>query len=262
MSEFLRQRLTLGRSGLKAGPLGLASSYGTPARGLEEAFEAGCNYFYWGALRRKGMAQAIRNIASRGKRDELIVVLQVFLHCPWAMEKSLRRGLKKLGLDYTDVLLLSWYRRPPSSKIMNAVENLKQAGAFRCLGMSSHHRTLFPQLSRDHRFDIIHLRYNAAHRGAEQDVFPLLPEDRPGTVVFQATKRMALSKSRRIPAGEKKPSAGDCYRFVLTHPQVDVAVTAPSKINYLRDNLRQTAQGHMNQDEMRWMRRIGDYVYS
>ncbi len=256
MSEFLRRRITLGRSGLKAGPLGLASSYGTPAQGLEEAFEAGCNYFYWGALRRKGMAQAIRNIASRGRRDELIVVLQVFLHHPWAMEKSVQRGLKKLGLDYADVLLLSWYSQPPPHEIMNAVDRLKKAGAFRSLGISSHHRDLFPQLSRDHRFDIFHLRYNAAHRGAERDVFPFLPEDRPGIVVFQATKRMKLVKSRRIPAGEKKPSAGDCYRFVLTHPQVDVVITAPSKIRYLRDNLKQTAQGHMNQEEMEWMRRI------
>ena len=259
--DFLRRRVKLGRSGLQAGPLGLASSYGTPAEALEEAFEAGCNFFYWGALRRKGMAEAIRNICSRGKRDELIVVLQVFLHYPWAVEKSLHRGLKKLGLDYADVMLLSWYKEPPPPKIMNAAEKMKQTGIFRCLGISSHQRDLFTQLSRDYRFDVFHLRYNAAHRGAERDVFPLLPDERPGIVVFQATKRMKLSKSRRIPESEKKPSAGDCYRFVLNHPKVDIAVTAPSKAEYLRKNLKQTAKGPMNQEEMDWMQRVGDYVY-
>lgn len=261
MTEFLRRRITLGRSGLKAGPLGLASSYGAPAAGLEEAFEAGCNYFYWGALRRKGMAQAIQNIVSRGKRNELIVVLQVFLRNHWAMEKSLHRGLKKLGLDYADIMLLSWFNKAPSPKTLAAAEKLKQSGGFRCLGISSHHRPLFPHLARDYPFDIFHLRYNAAHRGAEQDVFPHLPENRPGIVVFQATKRMQLAKSKRIPGDEVRPTAGDGYRFVLSHPSVDVTVTAPSKIKYLRDNLKQTAKGEMNKQEIEWMRRIGDYVY-
>ncbi len=261
MTEFLRRRIALGRSGLQAGPLGLASSYGTPAAGLEEAFEAGCNYFYWGALRRKGMAKAIRNIASRGNRDEIIVVLQVFWRNHRGMEKSLHRGLKKLGLDYADVMLLSWFKKPPSPKSMAAAEKLKHAGSFRCLGMSSHHRPLFSQLARDYPFDIFHLRYNAAHRGAEQDVFPHLPENRPGIVVFQATKRMQLAKSKRIPDDEVRPAAGDGYRFALSHPSVDVAVTAPSKIKYLQDNLKQTAKGEMNKQEIEWMRRIGDYVY-
>jgi predicted aldo/keto reductase-like oxidoreductase len=261
MSEFLRRRVILGRSGLQAGPLGLASSYGTPAAGLEEAFDAGCNYFYWGALRRKGMAQAIRNLTQRGCRDELIVVLQVFLRNRGVMEKSLVRGLKRAGLDYADVLLLSWFKAPPSNKVMSAAEQLKKSGACRSLGMSSHHRSLFPQLVRDYPFDIFHLRYNAAHRGAEQDVFPHLPENRPGIVIFQATKRMKLAKSPRIPPGENRPSAGDCCRFVLSHPQVDVAVTAPSKLKYLQENLRHTAKGEMNPKEIAWMHRIGDYVY-
>ncbi len=261
MTEFLRRRITLGRSGLKAGPLGLASSYGTPAAALEEAFEAGCNYFYWGALRRKGMAHAIRNISQRGQREKLIVVLQVFLRNHWGMEKSLQRGLKKLGTDYADIMLLSWFNKPPSPKTIAAVEKLKQSGGFHCLGISSHHRPLFPQLARDYPFDIFHLRYNAAHRGAEQDVFPHLPENRPGIVVFQATKRMQIVKSKRIPEEEARPTAGDCYRFALSNTSIDVTVTAPSKIKYLRDNLKQTAKGEMNKQEIEWMRRIGDYVY-
>ncbi len=46
----------LGRTGLKVRRLGMGSSYGAPAAAYEEAFERGCNYFYWGALRRGGMA--------------------------------------------------------------------------------------------------------------------------------------------------------------------------------------------------------------
>ena len=46
--QFDEKRL-LGSTGIEAGPLGLASSYGAPARAFEKAFEMGCNYFYWGS---------------------------------------------------------------------------------------------------------------------------------------------------------------------------------------------------------------------
>ena len=63
----------LGRTGLKAGRLGVACSYGAPTAAFEEAFEQGVNYFYWGSMRKESMARAIRNIIGRGKRDELVI---------------------------------------------------------------------------------------------------------------------------------------------------------------------------------------------
>ncbi len=68
--------IVLGRTGLKAGRLGVAASYGAEANAFEEAFERGCNYFYWGSMRKNGMRQAIQNICAQGKRDESITVIQ------------------------------------------------------------------------------------------------------------------------------------------------------------------------------------------
>jgi hypothetical protein len=45
------QPRTLGLTGLEVGRLGIAASYGVPAKAFEEAFERGCNYFYWGSRR-------------------------------------------------------------------------------------------------------------------------------------------------------------------------------------------------------------------
>lgn len=42
----------LGKTGMQAGRLGVAASYGIPPEAVEEAFDHGVNYFYWGALRR------------------------------------------------------------------------------------------------------------------------------------------------------------------------------------------------------------------
>ena len=59
---ILTKPRTLGRTGLKVGPLGVAASYGAPVEAFEEAFERGCNYFYWGSKRRSGMRKAIMNL--------------------------------------------------------------------------------------------------------------------------------------------------------------------------------------------------------
>ncbi len=261
MSEGMIPKVRLGGTPLNVGQLGLGASYGTPASALEAAFDAGCNYFYWGAVRSRQMSRAIRNITAQGLRDDLVVVIQDFRRSSRGLEKSLVRGLKALGLDHADVLLLGWYNRPPKTDVLEAADRLRERGAFRYLGISGHQRALFPQLARHSCFDLFQLRYNAAHRGAESDVFPHLPIKRPGIVAFTATRRMSLVRSSRIPGHVRRPTAGDCYRFVLSHPSVDVVISAPSQAAQLMENLSEVSKGPMSQAELTWMRRIGDYVY-
>lgn len=261
MSDWLKERVQLGKTDLRVGRVGIGGSHGAPAGALETAFDSGCNYFYWGALRRPHMAAAIRNIVARGVRDQLVVVIQVFRRGPGGLEKSLTKGLKKLGLDYADVLLLGWYNKPPKARTLDRVEKLRESGAFRYLGLSGHNRSVFLVAADDGRFDLFHVRYNAANRGAEEDLFPPLLNKRPGVVAFNATKRMSLARSNRIPADEERPTAGDCYRYVLTNASVDVVITGPSTAEQLEENLAEAAKGPMTAGEIEWMRRIGDYVY-
>ena len=73
--SFNEKRI-LGRTGLRVGRLGIASSYGAPAQAYEEAFEKGCNYFTIGSFirgRRTGMIEAIRKLNEKGNRDEIVV---------------------------------------------------------------------------------------------------------------------------------------------------------------------------------------------
>lgn len=260
MTDWIKEKVKIGKTDLYAGRLGIGGSYSPPDDALEAAFDKGCNYFYWGALRNSKMAEAIRNITARGKRDDLIVVIQVFRRSPTGVEKSLMRGLKRLGLDFADVLLLGWFQRKPKPKILDAAEKLREKGAFRYLGLSGHNRQIFTELAKEQRFDLFHVRYNAANRGAEEDLFPFLPKDRPGIVAFNTNKHMALCKSSKIPDIEKKPTSGDCCRFALSSPFVDIAITGPSKAEHLRENLAEFAKGPMTEEEQVWMRRIGGYV--
>ena len=121
----------------------------------------------------------------------------------------------------------------------------------RHLALSTHYRPLAVQLASDARFGALHIRYNAEHRGAERDVFPLLPAgDRPGIVSFTATSWGRLLDRRRAPPGEPVPTAADCYRFVLSNPAVDVCLTGPSKEEQVTQALEALDRGPMPPEEI------------
>jgi predicted aldo/keto reductase-like oxidoreductase len=252
----------LGRTGLKVGRIGISAAYGAPARSIEEAFERGANYFYWGALRRGMMAEGIRRLVKQN-RQKMAVAIQNYW--PWAMliPKSLERGLKELDTDYADVLLFSTLKRRPNQRAIDQALKLKDRGLVRHLGLACHHRPRFAQVEKEKIFDVFHVRYNAVHRGAERDVFPLLPErDGPGIVIFTATCHTKLLRRDYVPRNEKTPEAIDCYRFVLSHPSVHLCVTGAQNLQQIRHALMALESGPMTEEELGWMRRVGDYIYS
>jgi predicted aldo/keto reductase-like oxidoreductase len=52
----------------------------------------------------------------------------------------------------------------------------------------------------------------------------------------------------------------DCYRFVLSRPEVDVCMTGPSDDVRMNEGLEALARGPMNEEELAWMRRVGKAV--
>lgn len=255
----------LGRSGLTAGRLGVACSYGAPTEAFEEAFDHGINYFYWGSLRKTAMVRAIRHIIGRGRRDGLIIVIQSYCRSPRLMELSCCRGLKRLGIDAADVLLLGWHNRRPSPRLVERALSMKARGMVRALAISGHHRPLMAMLADDPAFDILHVRYNAAHSGAEAEIFARLPpppSPRPGIVTYTATRWGELLNPARMPPGESPPRGADCYRFALSHPAVDVCVTGPKDLAQMREAMRALELGPLAADELARLRRIGAHVHA
>ena len=263
MPGDFRESRVLGRSGLTVGRLGLGSSYGAPAAAYEQAFDRGCNFFYWGSIRRDGMGEAIRHLAMR-HREKLVLVLQSYSRWGTMLPRGIESGLRRLKLDYADILLLGWHNKPLPASLMDAAMRLKEAGRVRHLAVSGHNRLMFQQYAGDNRLDVLMARYNAAHRGAATQVFPRLQvhgEPKPGVVAYTATRWGTLLDPRLTPAGRRTPTAADCYRFVLSNPDVDVCLTGPATAQQLEANLKALELGPLAEDEMRWMREVGDHVH-
>jgi aryl-alcohol dehydrogenase-like predicted oxidoreductase len=263
------ERTLLGRTGLEVGRLGVASGYGAPGTALESAFERGVNYIFWGTRRGDSFGAALKRL--RTQRERFVLVLESYTRVARLLSWSLERALRTLSFDYTDVLLLGLWNKPVPPRILDAARRLRERGLVRFLATSTHKRTLVPRIAAGGDFDVVHFRYNAAHPGAEEEIFPRLPAaHRPGMVSFTATSwRQLLGQAplqgflpgaHRLPSSERVPTAADCYRYVLTRPEVDVCLTGPANAAQMEQALEALRLGPMSQDELAWMRRVGRAV--
>jgi aryl-alcohol dehydrogenase-like predicted oxidoreductase len=262
-------RVRLGRTGFEVCRLGIASGYGAPGAALKRAFERGVNYIFWGSRRTESFGAALKRLGSQ--RERLVLVIQSYTRVAGLLGSSLERALRRLSFDHADILLLGLWNKPVPARILDAARNLQQRGLTRFLAVSTHKRTMAPQFAAGRDFDVIHFRYNAAHPGAEKDIFPRLPASgRPGMVAFTATSwRQLMGKApwqgilpgaRRPPKTERVPTAADCYRYVMTQPGVDVCLTGPANVEQMDQALESLRLGPMSDDELEWMRRVGRAV--
>ena len=258
-------RVKIASTDLEVAPLGLAASYGIKGKDVERAFDRGLNLFYWGALRAPvfprpaDFGRALKRVAQRG-REKVVTVIQSYARSPHRMTTSVEKGLRELSLDYTDVLLLGWWNLPPPELILDAAAGLIHQGKARYIMISSHNRPSFPVLARDPRVSMLMIRYNAAHPGAEQDVFPYLATPRPGIVAYTTTSWAQLLNPALVPAGERVPTAADCYRFVLSSPYIDACYAGAKTGVELDGAMRALDLGPMRDEELAWMRRVGASV--
>lgn len=256
---------TLGRTGIPVRRLGLSASYWPGRKTVYHALDAGLNFFFcygWDVQ----MTRVLRD-TFRTRRQELVVATGAY-NLVWGypnLRRSLEKRLRQLGTDYIDVFLFLGVLKPKQypDKITEELCRFREEGKVRAIGLSCHDRQFAGRLATQGTLDSLMIRYNAAHRGAEADIFPQLAAHDPGLISYTATRwNYLLRRPRAWPKSDRIPTAGDCYRFVLSNAHVDVCLTAPRNLKQLRENLAAVAQGPLAGDEMDFMRRFGDVVHS
>ncbi|MBL8606981.1 MAG: aldo/keto reductase [Myxococcales bacterium] len=249
----------LGRTGLRVSRIGVASSYGVGGRDLERAHERGVSFFFWGLRRRGDFGRGLARIAKKD-RAGVVIGIQSYTRVGFLMKPSVHLALRALGTDYVDLLSLGWWNTMPPARVVDAALALREAGRVRHIVVSSHERTLLPRLAKVAGIDGLMVRYNAAHTGAEREVFPHVAEERPGVLAFTATRWGSLLDRALVPPGEAVPRASDCYRFVLSSPHVHATLAGPKNGAELDEAMAALERGPMDEEEMAWMRRVGRAV--
>jgi aryl-alcohol dehydrogenase-like predicted oxidoreductase len=242
--------------------LGLATNYGIDADGVRRAMDRGMNVFLWTSRGKKGLAAPLRE-AVGGKRDDVVVIgfaaMGLF---GWSVRRAADSLLKELGTDHLDVLLLGWLGVGSAwtTATETALRTLRESGKIKAYGTSIHDRVRAGKLAAQRAVDLLMIRYNAAHPGAERDIFPHVKQQSPSVLAYTATSWRRLLKSPRKWEGAPM-TAGDCYRFQLSSPHVDFAVTGPATRAQLDDNLDALDKGPLTADEDKTFRAFGQAVH-
>lgn len=266
-------RRPLGRTGLQVTPLGVAAGAMRAAgpKGLqlkadevERAFhEHGVNVFFVVAAH-KEVTEGVRRLVQAGHREELVIVSMAGLPFGWSVPRAWEKQARALGVETIDVFLLGWIqgRWFLTGRTWPAMRRLKEAGKVRAIGYSTHKRRLATSLAREFEPDVLMIRYNAAHRGAEWDIFDELGDDRPGIIGYTATRWGMLLQP--VPqAGFANGMTGpECYRFVLGHPAVDLALCAARSGAELDENVAGVREGPLDPARLEEVRRFGDAVHA
>jgi predicted aldo/keto reductase-like oxidoreductase len=230
--------------------LGLAS-HGETAITPDDVLYAvgrGVNFLNWPGLAEgpPGDDAFSAAVASLGAdRQSVVVCVQFGARSASDAAPELQSALSALGTDYLDVLTLYYVETPDEweeitspSGALGYLQDAKRDGVVHRIGVTSHQRKLAARMAESGLLDLVMIRYNAAHRGAERDVFPVASSLGLPVIAYTALRWGALLyPTPDDPAGFSVPRAPEWYRFVLQHPAVAVVLAAPHRRSELDEDL-------------------------
>lgn len=262
-ADFLHT--TIGSTGAKAFRLGLSASYRPGKKTIYKALDEGINFFFCYGFDGQ-MINVLREVL-KGQREKYVIATGAY-NLLWGhpnLRRTLEKRLRQLNTDYLDYFLFLGVTQPKhfTAQVREEYYRFREEGKARRIGLSCHHRKFLGELTANGEIDVMMMRYNAAHRGAEQEIFPHLPQHQPDVISYTATRwTYLLRRPRSWPKDARLPTAGMCYRFVLSNPNVNVCLMAPSNLKQFEANLEEVRRGPLGEVDMEFMRQFGDAVHA
>jgi predicted aldo/keto reductase-like oxidoreductase len=239
--------------------LGLATRGNTHLKteDVEHAIERGVNYLNW-CGHPDGLSHAVARLGQE-PRSRIVVAAQFEARSARDAERKFAAMLGELDTSYIDVLTLyyvesqnEWDEITAPDGAWEYLAEQKRRGRLKLIGLTSHQRPLAASWAQTGKLDLLMIRYNAAHLGAERDVFPAAQARRIPVVTFTGLRWKALlAHTPEDPRGFTPPSAVECYRFCLANPAVAVVLAAPGNRSELDQDLALLDDWHAQEDAAR-----------
>lgn len=233
---------------------------GEPATVLA-AFDAGINFFFVTADLHWPMYEPLRRgleqLLARGTaiRDQIVVAAASYATQPEFCTLPFQEVVASVrGLDRLDVLVAGGayghelaHRLP----VYRRHRELAHCGA-RAIGVSFHDRraAIEPVVTGEIELGLV--RYNVAHRGAADDLFPHVRRRAARLYNFTSTaghvgpERFA---ALGLPAGTWQPDLTDHYRYVLSRPELDGLLCSLGGPDHVASLAGAIARGPLDEDE-------------
>ncbi|HEY9764406.1 MAG TPA: aldo/keto reductase [Trichocoleus sp.] len=243
--------------------LGLAAQQRMEVGCVDLAYQAGINYFFSYGLGKGPFVEEVRSHLAQ-HRESLLVATGSESRTLSEVEAQLEKARHRFDVDTIDVFFAEYVAPDDDwTQVEGLLEKLhtwKTQGLIRYVGASTHNRPVALQLIEQAHCDVLMHRYNMAHRGAEATVLPAAQATEKPVIAFTSTRWSTLLKGHPD-WSEAPPTAADCYRFVLSHPAVTVALTSPKTQADLKDNLKALTSPVLSPTELAHWQSYGDLVY-
>lgn len=211
---------------------------------IQRAIDAGIGYFNW-CGESDALSRAVAGLSSEN-RGQMVIAFQLEARDGAGTARELEAALLALRTDTIDVVTFyyvehesEWQQIVSEGGAREAMLRAREAGKVRLLGMTTHQRDLAARIAATGQIELLMIRYNAAHRGAESEIFPTTRARGIPVVTFTAQRWGALAQSTpEDPPEFTPPPPIDWYRYVLAQPDIGIALMAPLDGRELQDNLR------------------------
>jgi hypothetical protein len=262
----LTDRLSLGRAGLEVSPFCLGVV--TDRRMVPAAFDAGVNFFFvttdmhWPIYEelRRGLAMLLER--GGDVRDRIVVAGVSYVTQPVFCGGGFLELLAALpSLERLDVIVAGGAAAGELLHRRERYLTLPYAHVIghKALGASFHERSTALTAIEQRLADVVFIRYNPEHPGAQREIFARLSPDagaRP--LVFNFRSMIpAITPARAQELGLADdhwiPDPSDYYRFALSPPQMSGilgAVNTPAELDALVAAL---ARGPLDDDEQAYL---------
>jgi aryl-alcohol dehydrogenase-like predicted oxidoreductase len=259
MKEFLYSDIPVVNK--KAFRLGLSTNFGIETDGIQEALEDRMNYIFWTPTMKKA-TPVLKEVLKKDRERYILATGPTTAWWSNNIRRFTEKTLSSLKIDYLDILQIHWLGVTSAwnDGISEELEKLRDEGKTKAIGISIHNRERAGILAKESSLNSFMIRYNAAHPGAEKDIFPHINKEQQNVTAYTATRWRKLLKRPKGWEG-KVPTAGDCYRFCLSNNNVNVVLSGPKNKEQYEENIKAIEKGPLTDEEMKWMREFGKVVH-
>jgi len=228
---------------------------------VDVALERGSNLFDSSPI--YGAAEQVLGAALKGRRDQALVATKIWTSDDAEAERQIQRALGYFGGRvevYQVHNLVAWQKR------LSRLEQLRDQGHVRAVGVTHHQHAAFPELMdimRTGRVNAVQVPYNVRDRVVEQSVLPLAAELNVGVIVMRPLGEGALAA--RSPRPDQLRPLADfgvrtwpqaLLKWLVSDPRVTTVIPATRRPEHARQNAEAGVPPWFGPDQRAYVARL------
>lgn len=257
-------------SDISLGCMSLGENHRENAQIIHQACDEGINFFDTADLYARGFNEKTVGKALQDRRDSVIIATKVGNRWrpdgtgwDWVPRKSYIKSaifdsLRRLRTDYIDLYQLHGGTiDDPIDEVIEAFEDLKEAGYIRYYGISSIRPNVIREYVQRSNISSVMMQYNLLDRRPEEACFPLLHENKIGVIArgglakgllagkpvksyLQHNESDVQSAIEKLSAfADEEQSLGQvALKFVTAHPAVATVAAGASRKEQIKESAK------------------------